>query len=51
MPGGGVQSFTGDPSLLDRCRRGDPVRLTRYRNNLGTVGWALNADSCDGGTR
>jgi len=51
MPGGGVQSFTGDPRLLDRCRRGDPVRLTRYTNNLGTAGWALGADSCGGGAR
>lgn len=49
MPGGGVQSFTGDARLLTRCRRGDPVHLTRYVNNLGRSEWALKADSCGGG--
>jgi hypothetical protein len=48
MPGGGVQRFTGDRRLLDRCRRGDPVHLIRYANNLGRSEWALKADSCSG---
>jgi hypothetical protein len=51
MPGGGVQRFTGDPRLLERCRRGDPVHLTRYENNLGQSGWALKADACGGGAQ
>lgn len=51
MPGGGVQSFTGDVRLLTRCRRGDRVHLTRYVNNLGQSGWVLKADSCGSDAR
>ncbi|WHU01716.1 MULTISPECIES: hypothetical protein [unclassified Sphingomonas] len=51
MPGGGVQRFTGDPGLLDRCRRGDTVALTRYQNDRGKFAWALKADSCGGNPR
>ncbi|MBB4099760.1 hypothetical protein [Sphingomonas kyeonggiensis] len=46
MPGGGVQRFTGDRHLIGRCRRGDPVRLTRKENSLGQSEWVLTADSC-----
>lgn len=48
MPGGGTQRFTGDARLLERCRRGDPVHLTRYDNNLGQSAWTLKADACGG---
>lgn len=51
MPGGGAQRFTGDPELLVRCRRGDTVRLTRYRNDRGKFDWALEAGSCSGAPR
>lgn len=51
MPGGGVQRFTGGPNLLDRCRRGDTVTLTRYQNDRGKFAWALKADSCAAASR
>jgi hypothetical protein len=46
MPGGGVQRFTGDRHLIERCHRGDLVRLTRQENSLGQSEWVLTADSC-----
>lgn len=46
MPGGGIQRFSGDRRLIERCRRGDPVRLTRKENRLGQSEWVLTADSC-----